>query len=366
MQVGPRDPAHHEVQPPVLLAGLVDGDHVRVIDRRRHPRLALEALAEVAVGGVLGRDQLERDRAPQRELGGAVDDAHPAAAGDRLDPAARDMSAFEHIGHPSIVTRMDLQRTPRRAIRADLERLVAIPSIAFPGYPREPLDEAAETVEGRCSATPASSTCRTRRRACSPSTPGPGPTVLLYAHYDVQPAPPDGWDTDPFTPVVRRRPPVRPRRRRRQVRDRRPPRGAARANGEAARAREGADRGLRGERPPEAAGGRRSRPGADARGRVRDRRRRQLEAGGADAVRDAARPRQAHGDAAHAGERPAQRPVRRCRAGRAAGAHADAGDAARRRRRGRGRRACRTATGTAPSCPRRTSAARPACSTASR
>ncbi len=33
--------------------------------------------------------------------------------------------------------------------------------------------------------------------------PGPGPTVLLYAHYDVQPAPPDGWDTDPFTPVVR-------------------------------------------------------------------------------------------------------------------------------------------------------------------
>ena len=108
VQVGPRDPAHHEVQPPVLLAGLVDGDHVRVIDRGRHPRLALEALAEVAVGGVLGGDQLERDRAAQRDLGGAVDDPHPAAAGDRLDPAARDMSALEHVGHPSMLTRMDL------------------------------------------------------------------------------------------------------------------------------------------------------------------------------------------------------------------------------------------------------------------
>src|SRR3712207_8186269 len=51
----------------------VDGDDVRVVDRRRHPPLALEARAELGVGGPIGRQDLQRHRAAEARLGGAVD-----------------------------------------------------------------------------------------------------------------------------------------------------------------------------------------------------------------------------------------------------------------------------------------------------
>jgi acetylornithine deacetylase/succinyl-diaminopimelate desuccinylase-like protein len=96
-----------------------------------------------------------------------------------------------------MLTRMDIDE-----IRADLARLVAIPSIAFPGYPRDPLDEAAETVKAMF-ADARFVDVPDEAPSVFADYPGPGPAVLLYAHYDVQPAPPDGWETDPFTPVVR-------------------------------------------------------------------------------------------------------------------------------------------------------------------
>jgi acetylornithine deacetylase/succinyl-diaminopimelate desuccinylase-like protein len=90
-------------------------------------------------------------------------------------------------------------------LQSDLERLVAIPSIAFDGYSRAPLDEAAALVEELLRDVGAASVERVAVDGEAPTIladfPGDGPTVLLYAHYDVQPAPAQEWDTDPFSPT---------------------------------------------------------------------------------------------------------------------------------------------------------------------
>jgi hypothetical protein len=99
LEVDALDVAHHEVEVAVLLAGGVDRHHVRVVDRRGHPRLALEPLAEAGVARAVRGDQLDRDRPPQRQLRRAVHDAHAAAAGDRLDATAGDLGAWEQVGH---------------------------------------------------------------------------------------------------------------------------------------------------------------------------------------------------------------------------------------------------------------------------
>src|SRR4051794_19010480 len=105
---------------------------------------------------------------------------------------------------------MDLReaiRSDADRLRADLERLVAIPSIAFAGFPSAPLDDAAKLAEALLREVGAPDVRRIdvpdEARAILADFPGPGPTVLLYAHYDVQPAPPEGWDTDPFAPALK-------------------------------------------------------------------------------------------------------------------------------------------------------------------
>jgi hypothetical protein len=87
-QVGAPDPAHRDEQPPVGFAGLVDRDHVRVVDRGQHARLALEAGSEALVGRQLRRDDLQRHRPVERDLRRAVDGAHAALAGHPLDAVA--------------------------------------------------------------------------------------------------------------------------------------------------------------------------------------------------------------------------------------------------------------------------------------
>ena len=89
---------------------------------------------------------------------------------------------------------------------AQLEQLVAIPSVAFPGYPGEPVQQmAAETLQlfrdagftdARFMGVP---TGYPPIYAEIPGPPG-SPVVMLYGHYDVQPAPADqGWTSDPWT-----------------------------------------------------------------------------------------------------------------------------------------------------------------------
>ncbi len=93
--------------------------------------------------------------------------------------------------------------------QADLEALVRIPSVAFEGFPEEPNRAAAElTAELLREVLPevevvevegAPPTVLGRRPA-----PAGAPTVLLYAHYDVQPAGPEGaWTAPAFTPTLR-------------------------------------------------------------------------------------------------------------------------------------------------------------------
>lgn len=86
----------------------------------------------------------------------------------------------------------------------DLRRLVAIPSIAFPGYDRAPVLEAAEAT----AAVLERAGCSVRfleipdaPPAVFGEIPGPAgaPTALLYAHYDVQPeGDADAWLSPPF------------------------------------------------------------------------------------------------------------------------------------------------------------------------
>ncbi|MDA0351266.1 MAG: dipeptidase [Chloroflexi bacterium] len=95
------------------------------------------------------------------------------------------------------------------SVRADLERLVRVPSISLDGPDTPALRAAADLVVELLTAAGAPA-----RKLELPDAPaavfaeaaGPegAPTVLLYAHYDVQPPGNlDDWSGDPFEPVER-------------------------------------------------------------------------------------------------------------------------------------------------------------------
>ncbi len=95
-------------------------------------------------------------------------------------------------------------------LRSDLEALVRIPSVAFPGYPPQEVRRAADEVarilrdagydEVRLIDLPGG------MPAVYAQATGPegAPTVLLYAHYDVQPSGDEtAWYSPPFEPTER-------------------------------------------------------------------------------------------------------------------------------------------------------------------
>ena len=92
-QVRAVDVAHGQVERPALGAGVEDLDDVGMVERRGEPALALEARAEHAVAGQARRQQLERDRAVERDVGGAVDHPHSPAPGDGVDAVAGERRA---------------------------------------------------------------------------------------------------------------------------------------------------------------------------------------------------------------------------------------------------------------------------------
>jgi cysteinylglycine-S-conjugate dipeptidase len=94
--------------------------------------------------------------------------------------------------------------------RRDLERLIRIPSVAFPGFDPEAVRRSAEATWEVLEATGLRGVRLLEVEGVPPAVfgegadPAGGPTVLLYAHHDVQPAgDAAAWDSPPFEPTER-------------------------------------------------------------------------------------------------------------------------------------------------------------------
>ncbi|MHC6592670.1 M20/M25/M40 family metallo-hydrolase [Arthrobacter sp. C152] len=133
-------------------------------------------------------------------------------------PAATPHSTTDPSGPPTDGTaraddlRSAVDRSFDRTL-AQLKELVAIPGIAWPSFDRAPLEQSAEAVAALLRAaglgdvqilacnkpdgTPGGPAVVARRPAATGK-----PTILLYAHHDVQPVGDEAlWNSEPFTAV---------------------------------------------------------------------------------------------------------------------------------------------------------------------
>src|SRR3982751_3745689 len=95
-------------------------------------------------------------------------------------------------------------------VRADLEALVRIPSVSAPAFDSAQVEASAAAVAELLRRTGLPEVEILRVAGGAPAVvgrrpaPAGAPTVLLYAHHDVQPVgDPADWDSDPFRPVER-------------------------------------------------------------------------------------------------------------------------------------------------------------------
>ena len=97
MSSGPREPLgeslaldqlHHQEAAVALVLEAVERRDVGMVERRQHARLALEARQHVGPRAELGREQLDRDLAPEPAVARAVDLAHAAATEQAEDTVA--------------------------------------------------------------------------------------------------------------------------------------------------------------------------------------------------------------------------------------------------------------------------------------
>lgn len=90
-------------------------------------------------------------------------------------------------------------------VRSDLEALTRIPSVSLPSFDQHHVEDSARTVAELLQAEGLQA--EIVREGGQPAVighlPAPegAPTVLLYAHHDVQPPGETGWDTEPFEPT---------------------------------------------------------------------------------------------------------------------------------------------------------------------
>lgn len=117
------------------------------------------------------------------------------------------------MGERIMIPAHEIQRKVKKmmpGVLEDLKNLMTHPSVAFPGYPSQPVYDMANATLALLKRYGLQDVRILEIPGGYPSVYGeipapPGaPTVMMYAHYDVQPAQKeDGWETDPWTPLMK-------------------------------------------------------------------------------------------------------------------------------------------------------------------